>query len=83
MQPAPLHIVEEVCRDAAAWLMMPNVDSMNDGKPQQSFNVGKKITTAGNVVVIHCKAGKGRTGIMVTCLMLHLVRAIRCERTSC
>lgn len=27
-----------------------------------------------NVVVVHCMAGKGRTGMMVSCLLLYIDR---------
>ncbi len=31
----------------------------------------KKLITEGKVLVIHCMAGLGRTGLVAACLLLH------------
>jgi hypothetical protein len=68
-QAPPLQAVAAVVADAAAWLLRP---------PGGGGGHGADDTRE---VYVHCKAGKGRSGVVVCCLLLNL-RAARAAEAA-
>lgn len=60
----PLALIPDFIEDAVAWVGNPNVEGREGFETVNPPNSG--------VVAIHCKAGKGRTGLMAICLLMAL-----------
>jgi phosphatidylinositol-3,4,5-trisphosphate 3-phosphatase/dual-specificity protein phosphatase PTEN len=61
--PPPLHQILALCSSAEAFLK---------GNDTKDINGPGRSDSPQRVVAVHCKAGKGRTGVMIAALMLFL-----------